>query len=164
MNILSKNLVFLRKFKNLYQSEIADSTGFKRTTYNNYERGVSEPSLNDLLKISKYFGLTLDEIVTIDLEANAHLIKKIDEDEKQENAHLNAHPNAHLNPEKRSKEHYLKARETILNQALNEPGGPSDNTKDQITELYNKINALEQIITNKLASIEEDISKLKTKK
>jgi len=164
MSIFSKNIVFLRKKRELTQAEIADSIGYKRTTWNNYEQGVSEPNFEGVIKIAKFFDISLNDLLTFDLNSDVHLIKKTESEKNIENVHVNVHPSVHLNPENRSKEHYLKASETVLNTALNEPGGPSDNTKDQITELYSKINALEQIIANKLASIEEDISKLKTKK
>ena len=67
MNTFGNNLKSLRKQKDLRQDEIKSLLGFSRTTWSNYELGLSEPSLAGLVKISKFFGVTLDDLLTADL-------------------------------------------------------------------------------------------------
>ena len=50
----------LRMAKNLTQEEVAKALGLPKTTYCNYERDEREPSAMTLLKISAYFGVSLD--------------------------------------------------------------------------------------------------------
>lgn len=61
------NLKFLRKRKKVSQEEIANSLGLTRSTYSGYENGVAEPNLENLVKFSAYFGISLDKLVTKDL-------------------------------------------------------------------------------------------------
>ena len=71
-NHLPKNLFFLRKRRGLNQDQMQACVGIQRTTWSNYENGVTEPSINDLISFSKFFGISLDDLVTIDLEAREH--------------------------------------------------------------------------------------------
>jgi len=43
--------------------------GIKASTWSNYENGFSEPSITDIVQFSKFFGVTLDELVLQDLRA-----------------------------------------------------------------------------------------------
>jgi len=38
-------------------------TGFSRTTWSNYENGLTEPSINGLLTISRFFGVAIDDLL-----------------------------------------------------------------------------------------------------
>ena len=67
MNYTPENISFLRKKNNLTQSEIHDRLGFKPNTWSNWENGVSEPSIENLLIISKFFGVTISNIIEDDL-------------------------------------------------------------------------------------------------
>jgi len=64
---LAKNLKYLREQRGLKQSDLWAVIGFKSTTWNNYEKGVSKPGLDDLITISKYFGYSETEILHEDL-------------------------------------------------------------------------------------------------
>jgi transcriptional regulator with XRE-family HTH domain len=37
--------------------------GFSRTTWSNYENGLTEPSINGLLVISHFFGVSIDDLL-----------------------------------------------------------------------------------------------------
>ncbi len=76
INHFSLNIQLLRTAIGQNQSECADSIGFKRTTWNNYEKGRSQPSLGDLLRIAKYFGVGLTYLVEQDLTQDTQLVKK----------------------------------------------------------------------------------------
>ncbi len=68
LNFFGKNLQFLRKEKKLRQHEMYDSLGFSRTTWSNYEQCRTAPSLDGLIRISRFFGVTLDELIAEDVE------------------------------------------------------------------------------------------------
>lgn len=63
----SNNIRILRKRKNLTQTELAEAIGTKRATINNYENGGSNAPVENLIALSRYFGLSIDTILTIDL-------------------------------------------------------------------------------------------------
>lgn len=97
MELLQSNFKFLRESNGLNQAQLSVSLGFSRGAWNNYETGKSKPNLDDLLKISKYFGCDAGDLITKDLR-NVHLNEKSSVSEKRENVHLNVHPNVHPNP------------------------------------------------------------------
>jgi transcriptional regulator with XRE-family HTH domain len=67
MHFLGKNLRHLRKQSSKTQSEIASLIQKGQTTIGNWENGISEPSLNELLIISNYFDISIDTLLKIDL-------------------------------------------------------------------------------------------------
>ena len=67
MSILSDNLRFLRDKQNLSQQKIADTLFITRSRYVKYEDGTSEPPIEILLRISKYFSISIDLLVSVDI-------------------------------------------------------------------------------------------------
>ena len=67
MKYLAKNLKWLREQRGLKQTDLKAIIGFNSTTWNNYEKGVSKPGLDDMIKISKYFGFPESDILHKDL-------------------------------------------------------------------------------------------------
>jgi len=67
MHFLGKNLRHLRKQTSKTQSEIASLIQKGQTTIGNWENGISEPNLNELLIISNYFDIPVDRLLKIDL-------------------------------------------------------------------------------------------------
>ncbi len=63
MHFLGKNLRHLRKRSSQNQDDIAILVNKGQTTIGNWENGVSEPSLGDLLIISNYFGISIDVLL-----------------------------------------------------------------------------------------------------
>ena len=53
---LAKNLKFLRKKSGKTQDALSSELNIGRTTLANYEAGVSEPNVDTLCTIAKYFG------------------------------------------------------------------------------------------------------------
>lgn len=77
MENFAKNLKYLRKKSMLKQDDMLDYLRISRSTWSNYEIGHTCPKLNDIVNISKFFGVTLDELVMEDLELEDPLpIKK----------------------------------------------------------------------------------------
>jgi len=77
MNNFSLNIQILRKSNGLKQSDFED-INIKRTTWNNYEAGKSEPDIDTILRISKFFEVDLETLLVKDLSKNQHLVSKID--------------------------------------------------------------------------------------
>ena len=67
-NYLAPNLRFLRKARNLSQDEMLQHVGFSRTTWSNYENGLTEPSINGLLVISHFFGVSIDVLLLTEMK------------------------------------------------------------------------------------------------
>ncbi len=68
-----KNLRYLRKKKQQKQSEVSIKVKKKHNTVGNWENGVSEPNLSELLTLSDYFEVSADEFLRFDLEKEASL-------------------------------------------------------------------------------------------
>jgi transcriptional regulator with XRE-family HTH domain len=67
MHYLGRNIRHLRKKLSKNQGEIAELVNKGQTTVGNWEKGVSEPSLGDLLILSNYFGISVDALLRTDL-------------------------------------------------------------------------------------------------
>jgi transcriptional regulator with XRE-family HTH domain len=67
MHFLGDNLSYLRKKKGLLQSQMQQEIGFTRSTWSNYENGLAEPSVENLLRIAHFFDVSLDSLLGSDL-------------------------------------------------------------------------------------------------
>ena len=63
MNIISKYLQFLRKSNNYTQDDLAKELGISRQAISKWETGMTIPDLEVLLKISKLYGITINDIL-----------------------------------------------------------------------------------------------------
>lgn len=52
----------LRESKGLNMTEVAQATGIKYTTYVDYEKGRSDPYSEQLVKLSQFYGVSIDYI------------------------------------------------------------------------------------------------------
>lgn len=76
MNNFPKNLRYLRKKSCLKQEDMLNYLRVTRSTWSNYEIGHTNPRLNEVINFSRFFGVTLDQLITQDLEAENPLPKK----------------------------------------------------------------------------------------
>ena len=60
------NLKILRARKHRSQQELAGFVGIKRSMLNNYENQISNPSIESLLKVSEYFNISINTLLTVD--------------------------------------------------------------------------------------------------
>lgn len=65
--MLAQNIKYLRKKEKLSQQDLATELGIPRTTLGDYERGNTEPNIELMVAISKFFEVTIDELLTEDL-------------------------------------------------------------------------------------------------
>lgn len=68
MSHLSENIRFLRSKKQFSQQRIADDLEITRVRYAKYEDGTSEPPLDLLNKIARYFGVSVDLLISVDVK------------------------------------------------------------------------------------------------
>ena len=57
------NLLKLRKEKNKSQQEIAELLGIRQTAYSKYENNLTEPSIENLIKLADYYQVSIDYLV-----------------------------------------------------------------------------------------------------
>jgi transcriptional regulator with XRE-family HTH domain len=69
MSYLSENMRYLRAQLSCSQQKIADDLVITRGRYAKYEDGASEPPLEILLKISRYFHVSIDLLVSVDISS-----------------------------------------------------------------------------------------------
>ncbi len=63
MNTISKYLQFLRKSHNYTQGDLAKRLGISRQAVSKWETGTTIPDLEILLKISKLYNITINDIL-----------------------------------------------------------------------------------------------------
>lgn len=61
------NIRFLRERKELSQESTAGELGVKRSTLNNYENGYAQPKLEMLPFFSKFYRMSIDTLINVDL-------------------------------------------------------------------------------------------------
>lgn len=62
-NLIKDRLKELRKENNLTQKQVAKILNKSETGYASWEQGLSEPNINDLILLSKYYNVTIDYLV-----------------------------------------------------------------------------------------------------
>ncbi len=67
MNNFSSNIKLLRKRRGRTQDDVSFILGMKRSTLSGYENEVAQPGVEVLLAFSKYFGISIDTLLKIDL-------------------------------------------------------------------------------------------------
>lgn len=67
MSILSENIKFLRDKMKTSQQKVADEISITRGRYATYEDGRSEPPIEILIKLFKYYKVSIDLLLTVDL-------------------------------------------------------------------------------------------------
>lgn len=77
--LLSKNIKFLRTKAGLNQEELAEKVGLNRDNITSYERGFA-PKLDALLRIVKFFHVSVEELCELDLEINGIFSSELNSD------------------------------------------------------------------------------------
>lgn len=67
ISTIGENLKLLRKRRKMSQEELANELGLTRSSYSGYENGVAEPNLENLMKFSEFFNISLDKLIKIEL-------------------------------------------------------------------------------------------------
>ena len=61
--VIMVRLLELRSEKALSQREIAKLLNISQGTYNNWENGKTEPSIEDLIELSRFFKVSVDYLI-----------------------------------------------------------------------------------------------------
>ena len=72
---LATNLKYLRKKKGKTQDALSTELNIGRTTLANYEAGISEPNLETLKTFSKFFGISVDDLLSKNMETDLPVIR-----------------------------------------------------------------------------------------
>lgn len=67
MTYISKNMRYLRRLSRLSQQAFAEKVGLNRGNIASYEKGTAEPSIANVLKITKFFNVDLVDFIDTDL-------------------------------------------------------------------------------------------------
>ena len=70
MNNLSKNIKFLRQQNKLTQEDIANVVGKARSLISAWESDDRDITTEDIIKLSNYFNVSMDDLVGKDLQMN----------------------------------------------------------------------------------------------
>lgn len=63
MSFISTNMKILRKSNNWVQEYVANEIGTSKHVISNWERGVANPDLNQLLKLANLFNVSTDSLL-----------------------------------------------------------------------------------------------------
>lgn len=63
---LAEKLRFHRTAKGYSQRALAELLGMERSTYSNYETGKTQPSIQDLLRLARLYGVTMESLACED--------------------------------------------------------------------------------------------------
>lgn len=69
-------LLELRTREGLTQRDVAKALFVSQGTYNNWENGKTEPSIEQLIALSQFFGEPIDYIVNNEIENKDKIIEK----------------------------------------------------------------------------------------
>ena len=80
------NLKQIRQERNLYQKDIAEKLNKTITCICDWERGRTQPSIEDIIALADYFGVTTDELLGRENFATGNVVitgTQLSEEERQ---------------------------------------------------------------------------------
>jgi len=72
---ISEKIVHLRKLNGLSQEDLAEKLQVSRQAISRWEMGTAKPDANNILQISKLFGVTTDYLLNVEYESDDDLPK-----------------------------------------------------------------------------------------
>lgn len=66
-SILSSNIKYLRQFAGYAQNDMCKLLKLSQPTLANYESGIRTPSVEGLINLSEFFGISVDDLLKKDL-------------------------------------------------------------------------------------------------
>lgn len=102
LKLFGGNLSYLRNQRGMAQSELAEVLGISQGVIANYEAGRREPSINQLYRISRFFDVDIDMLITRNLKSpkptlslNLSYLRKKEGYSKEEMAKSLDYPSLH---------------------------------------------------------------------
>lgn len=71
LDIVNKNIKYIRKLSNQTQEQFAQALGIKRSSLGAYEEGRARPNQKTITQIAQKYNLTLDKLLTEDMSEAA---------------------------------------------------------------------------------------------
>lgn len=71
MNDVARNLKRIRERRGMSQETVAAQLHTTRQTISNWERGQTNPSIDDLMKLAEFFQVHVDELIYPDSESRS---------------------------------------------------------------------------------------------
>jgi transcriptional regulator with XRE-family HTH domain len=71
MSLINSNIRYLRKQKGLTQDAFANEIGVTRSVIGAYEEGRAEPKIKTMQVMADYFGISMDQLIGVDLAESA---------------------------------------------------------------------------------------------
>lgn len=68
-DIIAANIVFFRKRMGLSQLELAEKLQYSNKNISKWEKGETTPSIFTLKRLAEIFGITVDELISVDASA-----------------------------------------------------------------------------------------------
>ena len=65
--LISKRIYELRKDKNISQSTLAKEIGVTQKAIDFWEKGINEPKASYIIKLAKFFGVTTDYLLGLEI-------------------------------------------------------------------------------------------------
>lgn len=152
----SNNLKSLRIDNDYSQNSLAKALGITRSRYSNYENGISEPSIEILIKLSNFFNCSIDDLLKSKI--NTVVKNKIDNilsEEPKISVSLNEFNCSDLKEKLlENRKFYEEKKKTILSEI-----------DSKLTEIDSILNFINNIYTEEYSSeISPDITNFKIKK
>lgn len=82
MSTFNEAISYLRRRRGLKQAEIAEKIGVSSATWSDYERGKTQPNFDVLRRISEFFKVKADDLIS-EKPIDAHLIQIYSDNESQ---------------------------------------------------------------------------------
>lgn len=77
-NKFTNKLNYLIKTSGITQTKISDDLGIKKQKLSQWKSGYIEPNIDDLIKLAKYFNVTIDYLVGYENEDGTRTSEKIE--------------------------------------------------------------------------------------
>ena len=74
--MIGDNLQYLRKKNGLSQQKLAEELQIPRTTLGDYERSKTEPNISMLLRLSDFFNVNLEDLLSKDLSLDEYTVAR----------------------------------------------------------------------------------------
>lgn len=68
-----RNITFLREQQGLSRPSVAREIGISHNRYQQWEMGNGAPGYNLLVPLAEFFNRTIDELLTVDIEASCQV-------------------------------------------------------------------------------------------
>lgn len=148
MAVLSANLKLLKLKKPFKQKEIADFVGVTVSTWSNYEIGKTEPNNETLVKISKFFGISID-----DLLKEGNLFEENNNPKKQEKGNAKGNPMGNLINKSEVNEPIMKYLDRAAGQGLSSVDTP---LKERLLRALAEVFSVLADMESRLSQLEQE--------